>query len=436
MRSSWNRSRHRRSQRWVIAAVAGLAACSAQAGKTKRPAVPVTVTHAEQADVPYAIVANGTVTPLQTATVSAQVDGTIDRVRFREGQEVRAGQVLFELDPSPYQAALDQAASTLARDSASRENTALEAARYNILEQGGYVTHAEAESTRFALSSATSTVAGDRAAVVAAQVNLDRATIRAPIGGRTGSLLLREGNVVHAAGATPLVVINQMEPMLVRFAVPASELPLLLQYGRNGGLAVTVLGGGATPATSDTAGPPVGDQTGVASADPARAATPPPGETGTLTFIDNAVDTTTGTIMLKATFPNSSQMLWPGKFVTASLLVYTERNALVVPTAAVEISQQGNYVYVVDSTGAAQERSVVVERAAGSRTVIGSGLRPGEQVVVSGQSRLTPGATVTVVTASDTARAAGRGQSDSGKTRRRGKPDSAGAPNHGAQAQP
>jgi multidrug efflux system membrane fusion protein len=393
---------------WSRAATtAGLiagAACSGQAVQPKRPPVPVSVVPVRQVAVPYTIVANGTVIPLQTAVVSPQTDGIISRVNFREGQDVTAGQVLFELDPAPYQAAYDQALSALARDSATAENSAREAARYTELEHDGSVTHEQAESVRATNAVAAATVLVDRAALAAARISLHRTTIRAPIGGRTGALLVREGNLVHAAATPALVVINEMEPILVRFAFPGTALPLLLQYGRDGGLPVTVLGGGATPAMSDSAGPPVGDQAGAVATDPSP---PAAAGTGALSFIDNAVDTTTGTIMLKATFPNTSRTLWPGEFVTASLLLYTEQNALVVPTSAVLTGQQGTYVYVVDSTETAQERAIVVERAAANLTVIAAGVRLGEQVVVSGQSRLTPGATVSLATGFDSAPALG-----------------------------
>jgi multidrug efflux system membrane fusion protein len=399
----------RLARRWVAIALAGfmlLSACSGSTGKAKRVAVPVSLAVARQAPVPYTIVATGTVTPLQTAAVAPQVDGIIAHVNFREGQDVRAGQDLFEIDPVPYRATYDQAVATLARDSATAANATRESVRYSELEQGGYVTHEEAEQQRAADAAALATVQADRAAVTAAGVNLDRTTIRAPIGGRTGGLLVREGNLVHAAAGPMLVLINEMEPILVRFAVPANELPLLLQYGRNGGLAVTVVSGTTPPANADAApagGDPAptsaaGGTTGPASSDPA----------GTLTFIDNAVDTTTGTIMLKAMFPNGSRSLWPGQFVTVSLLLYTEQNAVVVPSAAIQSGQQGSYVYVVDSTNTAQTRSVVVERAAGSVSVVASGVRLGDRVVVTGQSRLTPGASVTIA-GPDSAGASGPG---------------------------
>jgi membrane fusion protein, multidrug efflux system len=394
----------RRSGLFTLAVLAG---CSGSSGKPKRAPVPVSAARAQQAAVPYTIVATGVVTPMQTAAVAPQVDGIISHVSFREGQEVRSGDVLFQIDPAPYKAAFDQAAATLTRDSATNENAQREAIRYSQLEQGGYVTHEEAEQERATAASALATVQADQAAVEAAAVNLDRTTIRAPIGGRTGGLLIREGNLVHAATAPTLVLINQMEPILVRFAVPANELPLLLQYGRSGGLPVTVVSGTTTPANTE-GGPP--------SADPVAAPTAPASQThtasdpvGSLSFIDNAVDTTTGTIMLKATFPNTDRSLWPGQFVTVSLLLYTEQNALVVPSSAIQTGQQGSYVYVVDSANTAQTRSVVVERPAGPVTVIASGVRVGERVVTIGQSRLTPGATVTLA-GSDSAPTQSQGQ--------------------------
>ncbi len=267
------------------------------------------------------------------------------------------------------------------------------------------MTQEQADQQRTTASAAEATVRADEAAVATAKFNLDNTTVRAPIAGRTGSLLVRTGNIVHAAATTPLVVINQINPILVRFAVPGTELPLIQRYGAGRPLPVRVVpsaapadaAGGDTLASPDPA--PPGQQS--ADVPQPRSLTDIPGVEGTLSFIDNAVDTTTGTVMLKATFPNMTGTLWAGEFVSVSLRLFVEPNALVVPAPAVLRGQQGTYVYVVDSTGAARQRKVAIERPAEGLVVIASGLRDGERVVTDGQSRLTPGARVAARSAPD-----------------------------------
>lgn len=381
-------------------------ACARQTEKSPRPTIPVTVASVRQADVPYTLQANGLVTPMQTAAVAPQVDGIITQVAFREGQEVTRGQVLFQIDPRPYQATYDQATANLARDKASAENAVREAQRYTDLESKGFATKEEADQQRAAAAVAQATVAADEAALESVRFDLDNATIRAPIAGRTGSLLVRVGNLVHAAGGTPLVVINQVRPILVRFSVPASELGLVRRYAAKAGLPVLATPGvalnrGGNTAVSDApSATPLG-RAATDSTDPPRARsafTAGAAAQGTLSFIDNAIDTTTGTLMLKATFPNGDEALWVGQFVTTSLRLFVEKDALVVPAQAIITGQQGLTAYVVDSTGTAQLRRVTVERTAGGVAVIAAGLAEGERVVTDGQSRLAPGAKVTLKT--------------------------------------
>jgi RND family efflux transporter, MFP subunit len=299
----------------VHGAALGLAALLASACSTKqdqrgRPPVPVSVAKVRTADVPYTIEANGVVIPSQSSAVTSQVEGIVQRVAFREGQDVVKGQVLFEIDSRPYLAAYRQASANLARDRANAENAQREAARYASLVQQDYVTREQADQQRANAAATAASAAATEAAVAAAKFNLDNTTIRAPISGRTGALLVREGNVVHASGSAPLVVINQISPLLVRFAIPATQLPLLQRYGSAGGLTViaTQSSGATTVDTSsgagiglsggsDPGGPPAasGPPTGVAPvATSALSAITQP-EYGSLTFIDNAVDTTTGT---------------------------------------------------------------------------------------------------------------------------------------------
>jgi multidrug efflux system membrane fusion protein len=393
-------------------ALAALSGCSDKKQQRNRPAIPVLVTTVKQMDVPYTIEANGVVTPFQAANVASQVSGLIRRVAFQEGQDVSKGQVLFEIDPRPYQAAHQQALAALARDRATAANATRDAERYASLAQQDYVTREQADQMRANAEALRATVSADEAAVANARFNLDNTTIRAPISGRTGALLAREGNLVSANGAAPLVTINQISPILVRFAIPSTQLPLLQKYGTTGGLVVSATPNTGTNTVVDTANTPIGLSVGQGDPTPGGApssAGPPGGPTsqlasisqpehGSLFFIDNAVDTTTGTVQLKATFPNPNRRLWVGEFVATKLELFIEQNALVVPASAVVTGQQGQYVYVVSDSLTVQQRPVTVERTAGSLMVIASGLRTGERVVTDGQSRLTPNAKVVINT--------------------------------------
>jgi multidrug efflux system membrane fusion protein len=353
-----------------------LAACS-ERQTPPPPPVPVVVATAERRTVPYELPATGTVEPLQTVAVQAQVSGQLRRIAFREGEEVKRGQVLFELDARPYQAALDQAAALLERDRAQAANAEEEAKRYESLVEKEFVTAQQYEQVRTNAAAAKATLAGSQAAVDQARLNLQYATIRAPISGRTGSLLIREGNLVRANAIEPLVKINQLRPIQVRFAVPASNLPLIQEH-LAGKLVVRAepSGGGA------------------------------PSE-GILSFVDNAVDTTTGTILLKARFPNDDGSLWPGGFVNVRLQLYVEKDALVIPSAAVVSGQQGNFVFVIQPDSSAATRAVTVRRTAGDLAIVSGDVQPGDRVVVDGQLRLRNGSKVQIKAAADTARRLG-----------------------------
>jgi membrane fusion protein, multidrug efflux system len=382
-----------------------LAACAKPPARAPRPPVAVNVTQVKRASVPYDLDANGIVTPMQTAIVAAQVTGIITEVNFSEGDMVTKNQILFHLDARPYKAAADQAVAALARDKASEAYALKEADRYDGLVTQGIVTHEQAEQYRATAQSATATVLADQASLDAAKFNLDNTVIRAPIAGRTGGLLVRTGNLVQAGSGTALVLINQVSPILVRFAVPAGQLPLIVKYGEKGGslmhLPVSAVPGGliSQTAQADTANP-MDAASGDATPSPvaAKVANDPenPDSKGGLSFIDNAVDTTTATVMLKATFPNRGGSLWSGQFVATRLRLFIEDSVLVLPTQAVVTGQQGTYVYVIDSSNTAQQRPVRVERAAGPISVIASGVSEGERVVTDGQSRVTPGAQVTI----------------------------------------
>lgn len=363
-----------------------LAAACTKPAKPGKTTVPVTVTLAELGDAPYQVTANGIVEPLQSVAVQSQVGGVLTAVKFKEGDEVQAGQILFEIDPIPYRAALQQAQAVLARDQAQSANAQRDADRYAALAQRDFVTRSQADQ---AMSNATALKAvldADKASVATAQFNLDNASIRAPVSGKTGALLVRQGNLVRSNATTALIQINQIHPILVRFAVPEKELQLVQQYSR---------GGAALRATARPAhdGVPV---------------------VGALSFVDNGVDTTTGTVTLKARFPNDDNRLWPGQFMPVTLDLFVQAGAVLVPSVAVQTGQDGLFVWIVDDAGKAQLRLVKVARAFGEKSVIASGLSAGERVVVDGQSRLTVGATADIKTVGAAAKApaAGAGKVD------------------------
>jgi multidrug efflux system membrane fusion protein len=326
----------------------------------------VSVARVERRAVPYEIQGTGTVEPMRTVAVTSRVGGMLQRVRFAEGEEVVEGKVLFEIDSRPFAAALQQAEANLSRDVAQAENAIREAARYQALVRDRFVTEEDYQARQAAADALTATVRADSAGLTVARLNLSYATIRAPITGRTGGLLVHEGNQVVANQAAPLVTINQLRPILVRFAVPATDLP---EVQRRAGKALRV------------------------EARPAQDSTTFAGE---LTFVDNHVDSSTGTVLLKGRFPNREGRLWPGAFVAVTLVLDVQADALVIPEQAVLNAQEGTFVFVVDPDGTAKQRPVTVRRRADSLAVIDAGLEPGMLVVTDGQLRLTPDARVEI----------------------------------------
>lgn len=402
MHSSMQFSRGFRALPALCAALVVAAGCSKPQARPTRQPITVAVAVARRADIPYIVEANGVVTPIQSAAVASQVDGIVTRVAFKEGQEVAKGQVLFQVDPRPYQNAYDQALATYARDSATAVNAAQQRDRYQKLVAAQVITPEEAQGYETTAATTAAVVRADQAAVATARFNLDNTTIRAPIAGKTGSLLVRVGNLVRSGG-NPLVVINQIRPITVRFAVPSSELPKLLRYAPNGGLPVTAVPGGGTLGSStldSTQQSSVAESSPVAEAMAVQQGSGLEPEQGTLSFIDNAVDTTTGTVQLKATFANTDGDLWAGQFASMRMRLYVEQNALVIPAQAIVNGQQGTYVYTLDPESKAQQHQVVVERTADGLAVISAGVNDGDRVVTEGQSRLTPGAVASLRTGS------------------------------------
>ena len=351
-----------------VVSLVALVAVGCNKPPAARPKVSVTVATAERAPAPYIVTANGIVEPMQSVAIQSQVQGVLTAVHFKEGDEVKAGAVLFEIDPRPFQSALDQARAVLARDVAQAANARRDADRYAALVQKDFVTRSQADQAGANASAQQAVVQADSAAVANARFNVDNATIRAPISGKTGNLFVRQGNLVRLGAASPLVVINLIHPILARFAVPERELARVQQYAKDHPLRVS-----------------------------ASSARGEGGAVGTLNFIDNGVDTTTGTVTLKARFDNADNSLWPGQFVSIALELFVEPSAVLVPTPAVQPSQDGGqFVFTIDAEGKARVVPVVASRAIGDRTVIESGLDAGARVVTDGQSRLTPGASVDV----------------------------------------
>ena len=344
----------------ILTTAALLAACGGDKAKPVDDRVPVTVATAQQKNMPVQLRAIGTVMPLQTVAIRALVGGQLTKVWFREGDEVHNGDMLFTIDPRPYQSALAQAEANLARDEAQLKNAQAESARYADLVKKDYVTREQAEQFSSAAEAAGATVAADHAAVENSRLQLSYCQIHAPLDGRTGSLQVHAGNLVKANDTTPLVVINKIHPVYVQFAIPEAQLAALRARG------MTNVAVGAVPQGSTQS------------------------ETGALTFVDNAVDATTGTITLKATFPNHDAALWPGQFVNVAVTLADRPNAIVVPAQAVQNGQRGQYVYVVKSDNGVEMRPVTVAQQVDQQVVIDRGVNAGETVVTDGQLKLTP----------------------------------------------
>jgi len=352
---------------WLGTAAAALA-CSSAPAKRGQPATPVRVAPASRIDAPVTIAASGVVEPVQTVAVTAQVSGSLQEVVFKEGDYVQKGQVLFHIDPRPLAAAVDQATATLRRDEAQADAGRRDDERYKKLADMGYVSRSQSDQMHATALAQAATVEADRAALRAAQVNLGFATIRAPISGRSGSLLVRQGNNV-GPGTGPLVVINQISPVLVRFPVLQQDFDPMQRA-----LAMHPL----TVIASSNDSSDVSEQ-------------------GQLTFLDNAVDSLTGTVTGKANFANAGRRMWPGELVFLSVQLEVQRGVIAVPNEAVVTGQQGPYVYVVDAKNTATIRQIATGMQVGDMTVVARGLAAGERVVIDGQSRLNPGARVSLM---------------------------------------
>ena len=338
------------------------------ANAAKRP-VPVLAALSVQKDFPLEIRAIGNVESHATVAIKARVTGELQKIHFREGQEVARGDLLFTIDPRPLEAALREAVARLEKDKSLAEKAEADNRRYESLVQGGFISREQYDQVRSNLGALLATVAADEAVVENARIQLGYTAITAPISGRTGTILIDQGNMIKANDDNKsMVVIEQIQPIYVSFSVPEGHLPQILERMKDRDLVVTALADGSL------SGP----------------------EKGSLTFVDNSVDSKTGMIRLKGSFDNAARRLWPGQFVNIALTLGRLQNIVAVPSQAVQTGESGLFVFVVTPENTVQLKPVKTGKSHGGETVIESGLAAGEKVVTDGHLRLTPGASVEI----------------------------------------
>ena len=360
------------SSKMVLASLCAVSIAACQAKKpgkpVYRPSVPVSAAYSETRTIPVQITAIGTGEAYSTVAVKSMVSGQIVKIFYKDGQYVRKGQLLFEIDRRPYQAALLQARANMDRDRDIYENDQRDAKRYEFLVKKDYVPREQYDQLRSNAEAQGAVVAADKAAMQNIEIQLDYCMIRSPIGGRTGSTQIQIGNVVKA-NDVPMLTIAKVNPIYVDFSVPERYLADIKKYNGPGGLKVTALIPGL----------------------PANAP-----EVGRLTFINNQVDTATGTILLKGTFRNTRRLLWPGQFANVTLYLTTMPNAVLVPSQAVQTGQDEQYVFVIKPDMSVGMRPVKTGVTYDGHTVIEKGISAGERVVTDGQMRLVPGTKVVI----------------------------------------
>jgi multidrug efflux system membrane fusion protein len=333
--------------------------------------------------MPVLIEAVGTVEPEHSVQVRAQVSGVLTSVQFKEGDRVKSGQVLFQIDPRTFQAQYNQALAQLARDKAQLENARAQQDRLQPLLKREYITQQEYDVAVTSAKSLEATVQADQAAAEAARIQLDFAHIRAPISGRTGTLAVKSGNLVVAAPTgSPLVTINTMDPILVSFSIPERQLDDIRRYQNDRQMRIEIL--------ADRNAPPVAE--------------------GKLVFIDNTVTPQTGTVLLKTRVPNANEVIWPGQFVNVRIVLTIEPEAVVLPESAVQPGQNGSFVYMIDQDNKVKVQPVTVSRQLGNEVVVASGVKPGDRVITEIPQALTPGAAVQVAGADAKGDKAGKGK--------------------------
>jgi multidrug efflux system membrane fusion protein len=329
-------------------------------------AVPVQLSKVEQKDLPIWIDGLGTVAAFQQVTVHPQVDGRLDKVLFTEGQAVKAGDVIAQIDPRPFEVQLHTAEGALVRDRAQQDAARKNYDRYKSLQQQQLVAAQEVEQAAAQAGNYEGAIKIDEAAVESAKLNLDYARVRSPIDGITGVRLVDAGNLVHALDTTGLVVITAVNPAAVFFTVPEDRLPQISSALAKGQVSVEVFSRDGSQSLGN----------------------------GTLGVLDNQINQTTGTLRLKALIPNDQRMLWPNAFVKARALVETRKGALVMPAVAVQHGPQGDFAYVVGADSTAQMKPVTIELVTGDTAVVSKGVKAGDQVVIEGANQLRPGAKV------------------------------------------
>jgi multidrug efflux system membrane fusion protein len=336
------------------------------AAQTSTPGIPVTAETVAARDVPVFLHGIGTVQAYNTVAIKSRVDGQIVKVDFKEGQDIKTGDPLFQIDPRPYQAALEQAQAAKQKDEAQLAGAQLDLERYEKLIGSGWQTRQSYDQQKATVGTLQAAIKGDEAQINTAKLNLSYADIRSPIDGRLGARLVDKGNLVHANDNTPLVMISEVKPIFVSFTLPQDNFDDLREGQNNTPLVVYAYSGDGKKQLAE----------------------------GKLTLIDNAIDQATGTIHLKARFDNENERLWPGEFVSLRVVLSTRQNVATVPSQTVQDGPDGHYAYVIKPDSTVERRSVEVASIQDGIAVVTKGLAPGERVVVDGQYRLTNGARV------------------------------------------
>ena len=342
---------------------------AAAASKNARPMIPVSAVQAQRGDLDLYLTAIGAVTPFNTTTVKSRVDGAIQNIFYTEGQAVKEGDLLIQIDPRPYQVQLTQAQGQSAKDQATYEDARITFERDQVLYSQGVLARQQLDDQQSVMNQARGAVESDRGAIDSAKLNLTYSRITAPISGRIGLRMLDLGNIVHATDTTGLAVITQLQPITVVFAIPEDDIPRVVKRTQNG-QTVTVQAWDREFKKQLSS--------------------------GTLMTFDNQIDQTTGTVKLKAQFDNTDYALFPSQFVNARLLIDTIQNTVLLPAAAVQKSPQGNFVYIVKSDNSVMQRGITVGATQGDLSSIKSGVNQGDTVVTDGVDKLQPGAKVNV----------------------------------------